>query len=521
MIVPDQIARAVQRFADEIAAICGPERRTFQDIDERTNRLAKALLGLGLNKGDRVATLLENSIRCVETDFALAKAGLVRVSLNPRSTLRDAAYILEDSDARALIAGDNYDDLVADLAAGLARVGHWIRVEEAPAEGPSSGPGVTRDYEELLARGDPSPLASSCDPEDLYCLFYTSGTTGRPKGVMLSHRAILQVSYNLLIEVGPLRSREKVLLMQPMSHGAGFFVLPWFMRGGTCVIMRHFDPLQVLLLTKEHAIETVKLIPTMLQRMLRVESAFPVELPYLRQIIYGASPMPTEALRGAIAKFGPRLVQIYGQSEAPVTLSVLPIGDHEPDSPRGHRLASAGVPFSTVELKIVDDSGRDLPTNAVGEVVLRAPQLMTGYWKRPDLTQEVIRNGWLHTKDMGRLDADGYLYLLGRKDEMIISGGHNIAPREVEEALYLHPSVHEAAVIGEPDAEWGSAVVAYVALRGGAQEKELMDFVKPQLGFKRPKRIYCVKELPKNSNGKIQKSALKPELALPFESARP
>jgi long-chain acyl-CoA synthetase len=517
MNVGTQIARAVRRYAGDTAAVCGDERRTFAEIDERTNRLAHALTALGLKKGDRVATLLENSIRCFEVDFALAKAGLVRVSLNPRSTAKDVTYILADSDARIVIYGAGYAPVIAESQKDSALVEQWIRIAEFPNDPPAAVKSL--DYDALLTAAPAKPVVVEVDPEDLYCLFYTSGTTGKPKGVMLSHRAILHVSYNLLLDTGPRASGEKVLLMQPMSHGAGFFVLPWFMRGGASVIMRQFDPAEVLRLTREHEIETVKLIPTMLQRMLRVAGAYPVELPKLRQIIYGASPMPTEASRDAIAKFGPRLVQIYGQSEAPVTMTVLPLEDHHLSCPYPERLASAGRPWTTVEMKIVDDAGNEVPVDTPGEVVLRAPQLMHGYWKRPDLTAETIKNGWLHTKDMGRMDAYGYVYLLGRKDEMIISGGYNIAPREIEEAIYLHSGVQEAAVIGEADSEWGQAVVAYVAFRDGTTESELSDFLKPRLGFKRPKRIYRVRELPKNSNGKIQKTVLKPELALVPEGA--
>lgn len=519
MIVGTQIARAVRRYGDEIAAICGEERRTFAEIDARTNRLANALLALGLRKGDRVATLLENSIRCVEADFALAKAGLVRVSLNPRSTAKDASYILADSGARIVIYGAGYASVAAEAARAGTEVARWIRVAEFASD--PQAPFESADYDALLAGASPVRPVADLDPEDLYCLFYTSGTTGRPKGVMLSHRAILHVSYNLLLDTGPQASGEKVLLMQPMSHGAGFFVLPWFMRGGASVIMRQFDPAEVLRLARVHEIETIKLIPTMLQRMLRVEGAYPIALPKLRQIIYGASPMPTEALRDAIAKFGPRFVQIYGQSEAPVTMTVLPLEDHEPTCPNPERLSSAGRPWTTVEMKIVDDAGQDLPIDSVGEVVLRAPQLMSGYWKRADLTEETLRGGWLHTKDMGRMDAHGYVYLLGRKDEMIISGGYNIAPREIEEAIYLHGSVQEAAVVGEPDPEWGQAVVAYVVLRDRTSTVELGEFLKPHLGFKRPKRIYRVRELPKNSNGKIQKTALSPAIALAEERVAP
>ena len=518
MNVADQIGRAARRFPDALAVISGDFRLTFKELDERSDRLAHALMGLGLSKGDRVATFLENSHHCVEVDFALSKAGLIRVSLNPRSTADDLEYVLRNCESGVLIYGGSFDATVAKAAPSAAQVQHWIRVEEpgdAPRDAVSTG-----NYETLIAGAAAGPVAAEIDPEDIYCLFYTSGTTGRPKGVMLSHRAILQVSFNLLMEVGPQGPGEKILLMQPMSHGAGFFALPWFMRGGTSVIMRHFDAREVIRLAAEHEIETIKLVPTMVQKMLGLPAEDMPDLPKLRQIIYGASPMPTQALRDAMKIFGRRFVQIYGQSEAPVTLSTLSAADHDPDGPKAERLASAGVPFPAIELKIVDNAGNEVPTGTPGEVVLRAPQLMSGYWKLPELTRETVRNGWLHTKDLGRLDAEGFLYLLGRTDEMIISGGYNIAPREVEEALYLHPAVQEVAVVGEADEVWGSAVVAYVSLRNGESYGDIQEFGKSRLGFKTPKRFYRVSELPKSPNGKIQKSALTPALALQWDGGR-
>ena len=225
----------------------------------------------------------------------------------------------------------------------------------------------------------------------------------------------------------------------------------------------------------------------------------------------------TGSAQVAIEAFGPdRLVQIYGQSECPVTLSILPAEEHRLDQPYPNRLLSAGRPWSTVEMRVVDDEHKDVAPGGIGEVALRGPHMMSGYWKREDLTRQAIRDGWLLTKDMGRIDEHGYVYLLGRKDEMIISGGYNIAPREVEDVLYQHPGVQEAAVVAEPDDEWGQAVVAYVVLRDThlGCEGELPQFGRDQLGFKRPKRVYLMSELPKNAAGKIQKSALKPALSL-------
>lgn len=486
-------------------AICDAETRSYDEIEERTNRLANALLAIGLKPGDRVGTWLENSIRCIELDFALAKAGLVRVSVNPRLSAREAEFILNDSEARVFFHDATFDAQVAELLGNVPLLEKRVRTD-----------GQNADYEEFLVTGSSAVPGVRVDPEDLYCLFYTSGTTGRPKGVMLSHRCILQVSYNLLMEVGPLATGEKILLMQPMSHGAGFFALPYVIKGGACVLMRQFDPAEVLRLAVEHRIETIKLIPTMLQRIVRLPGVEQVKLPHLRAMIYGASAMPNEPLRRAIDLFGPeKLLQIYGQSEAPMTLTVLPADEHRLDNPHPEHLTSAGRAWATVEVRIEDGEGKALPDGEIGEVVLRGPHMMSGYWKRPDLSAQAIRNGWLYTKDMGKRDATGMIYLLGRKDEMIISGGFNIAPREIEDVLYQHAAVQEAAVLGEADEEWGQAVVAYVVLKdAGANLADILAFARGSLAFKRPKRLYVVNELPKNAAGKIQKSALKPAMAL-------
>ncbi len=508
MIVPEHLHAAARLHAHRAMAICGDETRTYAEIEERSNRLANALLAGGLAPGDRVGTWLENSIRCIELDFALAKAGLVRVSLNPKLTAREAEFILADADARAFFHDASFNTGVTEILPKIETLKISVCVET--------------DYERFLAKGEAQAPGIAFDQEHTYCLFYTSGTTGRPKGVMLSHRAILQVSYNLSMETGPWETGEKILLMQPMSHGAGFFVLPYVFKGGTCVIMPQFDAAEVLRLAALHGIETIKLIPTMLQRVLRVPDLEKMKLPKLRAVIYGASPMPNEPLRRAIEVFGPgKLIQIYGQSECPVTLTILPADEHRLDNPHPERLTSAGRAWTGVEIRIEDEGGKAVPDGMIGEVVLRGSHMMNGYWKRPDLTAEVLREGWLRTKDMGMRDAAGMVYLLGRKDEMIISGGYNIAPREIEDVLYQHAAVQEAAVVGETDPEWGQAVVAYVALKDPAADLgAILEHAKKALGFKRPKRLYVVSELPKNAAGKIQKKALMPAIALRTSEVR-
>jgi acyl-CoA synthetase (AMP-forming)/AMP-acid ligase II len=513
MNVADQLYKSALLYSDNIAARCDDETMTYAQLNERSNRLANALLANGLNQGDRVATWIENSIRCIEIDFALAKAGLIRVSLNPKLTPREATYIFQDSDAKCIIYGASFDQAIVESTQETPLVQIKIRAKEtSPSDLEDS-----HNYESFLIAGESHAPGIVVDGEEIYCFFYTSGTTGKPKGVMLSHRSILQTSFNLLMELGPIAANEKILLMQPLSHGAGFFVLPQYMKGGCCIIMRHFDPVQLIDLAIKYQVEVIKLIPTMLQRILLLPDAKKIKLPHLRYMIYGASPMPNEPLKLAIEIFGPnKLVQIYGQSECPVTLSILPSEEHIANPPFPQRLLSAGRPWAPVEMRIVDDHMKDVEKGGIGELALKGPHMMSGYWKRDDLTQETIQNGWLKTKDMGRIDEHGFVYLLGRKDEMIISGGYNIAPREVEDILYQFPGVEQAAVIGEVDLEWGQAVVAYVVMNKAHlhQAKNLMDFGRQELGFKKPKRIYIVVELPKNAAGKIQKIALKPSMAL-------
>lgn len=508
MSVADHLARTAKLHEDKIAAICCDEQLTYGQIHQRSNKLAQALLAQGLKPGDRVGTLMENSLRCVEVDFALAKAGLVRASINPRLPASDGEYILSDSDAKALIHDIEFESMVAEMLPTLPLIDTRIRTS-------GDADSHALDYESFMATGEPATPGVKVDAEDLYCLLYTSGTTGRPKGVMLSHRSFMQVSNNFRIELGPTDVGQKILLMQSMTHGACLFLLASWMTGGTAVIMSHFDAEKALRLAAEHEVESIKLIPTMLQRILRLPNIDEVKLPKLRQIIYGASPMPTDALNRAIEVFGDgKLLQIYGQSEAPATISVLPASEHRRDNPNRERLSSSGRAWATVAVRVVDDNGQEVPEGEPGELQVQAPQLMSGYWKRPDLTEEVIRDGWLCTKDMARLDSAGYIYLLGRKDEMIISGGYNMAPREIEEELHNHPAVLDAAVVGEPDTEWGQVVVAYVVLKDfSITAAELIAAVKPVLGYKRPRRIYVLDEMPKNATGKIQKKALSPDMA--------
>jgi long-chain acyl-CoA synthetase len=492
------IERSVRLYGPRPAVVCGDVKRSFGEVHARACRLGNALLSAGLEPGDRVAVLLPNCPESLEIEIGLAQAGLVRVSLNVRAPIGQQHAVVEDSGARGFIYADA---LTPTAEAILAEVTpeHVIRLEGDD----ESGDAV--EYEQLLARAPAMQPPVDPNPEDLFCLFYTSGTTGRPKGVMLSHRAQMAVAFNLLLEFGPVRPGEKALLTQPLSHGGGFFLLPWFMSGGTSVVMPRFEPAECLELCERHAVETLKVVPTMLLQLL-AQGVEARELPALRKVIYGASPMPAQRLGELIELFGPVFAQLYGQAEAPMCITVLPEEAHV-----GERLASAGRPWRNVEVRVVGEDGEDVPPGEPGEVIVRGQHLMSGYWRQPELSGEVLRDGWVHTRDMARLDDQGYVYLLGRSDEMIISGGFNVAPRVVEDALDSHPAVHESFVMGMPHPTLGEEVTAFVALRPGlsATPDDLIDHAREELGYQKPRAVWIVPELPRNAYGKVVKAELR------------
>jgi long-chain acyl-CoA synthetase len=502
MDVGQLLARAARLYPEREAVVAGDVRRTFAEVDARANRVANGLLALGFAQPDRVALLLKNCAEYMELDFGLAKAGLVRVALNARLGVNDHRVTLEDADVSGVIYGREFEEVVETLRGDFPAIKHWLRVG-----------GEGDDYARWLdAQSAHSPGVRN-RPEDIYSLFYTSGTTGKPKGVMHTHRVISRVATNLLLDAFTVWPGDRALLLQPLSHGSGFFMLPAFMRGACSVILDAFDPDEVVRTCLRERIDVIKLIPTMLIKLLEATRAGRADLGAVRSIIYGASPMPVEKLREAMDRFGPVFVQIYGQAEAPVTITVLPADEHRPHGSAEElkRLGSVGRPFLTVDAQVLDAEGHPVTPGQTGEVVVRGDHVMSGYWRRPELTPEVLREGAVHTRDMATVDERGYIYLLGRRDEMIISGGFNIAPREVEEVLHGHPAVSEVAVIGAPHPTWGEAVHACVALRPGASvsEAELLEFCRPALGFRRPKGVTFLPALPKNPYGKVLRHELR------------
>jgi acyl-CoA synthetase (AMP-forming)/AMP-acid ligase II len=373
---------------------------------------------------------------------------------------------------------------------------------------PAPAPDRCHDYEAALASADPARLTPAVGWDDFCSIRYTGGTTGRPKGVLLTHRAEVLSSFNILLDEVALTPDDVFLHLQPLSHGGGGFVPPAVLRGARNIVPGAFGSEDVLRLVEERRVTVIKLVPTMLLRLLSHPDFGRRDLSSLRRVIYGASAMPVEPLRAAVERLGPIFVQGYAQTEVPMTITCLGPDDHDlVNNPRAaHRLASAGRPVSTVRIKIVDDEGRAVPSGTVGEIAVQSPHQMSCYWRDDAATAETIVDGWVHTRDIGRIDADGYLYILDRKGDVIITGGYNVYPREVEDVLHAHPAVAEAAVFGVEHPDWVEAVEAAVVVRPGAgvRAEELVAFCAQRLtAYKRPKRIHLLNALPKSPAGKI------------------
>ena len=466
---------------------------SYGALAERAARLGGALRGLGLAPGDRVAIVAKNCIEYVELMFGIWHAGLAAVPANAKLHGRELGYILEHSGARVCFASAGLDaELAPHAPASLERL---IVVGSA-------------EYESLLM-ADAMPLAPR-DGGDLAWLFYTSGTTGRPKGAMLTHRSLAQASFAYLTEVDTVAPGDSILHAAPMSHGSGLYIMPHVARLGVNVVPESgsFEPDEIFRLFDAWAPHVDVRRAHHGQAPGRFAGGLQSE--NIRTIVWGGAPMYVEDALKALDRFGPRLAQIYGQGEAPMTITTLSrqdIADRE--HPRWlERLGSAGQPYACLEVMVADRDDKALPPGETGEIICRGDVVMPGYWNNPEATAQTMRGGWLHTGDVGAFDADGYLTLKDRSKDMIISGGSNIYPREVEEVLLKHAGVREASVIGRPHPEWGEVVVAYVV--GGARPAELDELCLSEIArFKRPKDYVFVDALPKNNYGKILKTELR------------
>jgi long-chain acyl-CoA synthetase len=498
----DFLERAARDGADRVAVEDDAGIVSYGQLDRRASRLAGALRAFGVRTGDRVADVQSNGARAVETIFGVARSGAIRVPINSRLIDRDIGYIVEDSEPRVVVLGASHQHLAVTLLSQVSSV-RAVLCHELPDPVPAG----CYAYEAALAASSAEPPGVAVGWEDYCSIRYTGGTTGRPKGVLLTHRSEVLSSFNILLDEVSLTCDDVFLHLQPLSHGGGGFVPPAILRGARNIVPSAFGAGDVLRLIEERCVTVVKLVPTMLLRLLAHSDFERRNLRTLTRVIYGASPMPVEPLRAAVRQLGPIFVQGYAQTEVPMTITCLGPEDHDLDNnPKAaQRLASAGRPVSTVRVKIIDDEGRRLPPGEIGEIAVQSPHQMACYWRNEDATRKTIVDGWVHTGDIGRMDEEGYVFILDRKGDVIITGGYNVYPREVEDVLHQHPAVVEAAAFGVEHPDWVESVHAAVVVRPqpAVTAEELMRFCSQRLSaYQRPKRIHLLSELPKNAVGK-------------------
>jgi acyl-CoA synthetase (AMP-forming)/AMP-acid ligase II len=495
------------------------KRWTYAQISERVNRLANAMIKLGAEKGDRIGMLQVNCNQYVEAYYASAMIGAIFVPLNFRAKVDELSYMIANAEAKILLVGSRYSEMVDAMLPDLPTVKHCISIDRKDEK--------RLYYEQLIGSASSEGSFFEVGDEEITILMYTAGTTGRPKGVPLRHSAF--VSY-VLENVDPANPdiEERNLLTVPLYHVAGIQAMLAAIYGGrTLVMMRQFEVKEWLEAIQKEKATRAMLVPTMLKRVLDDPDFSKYNLSSLKIITYGAAPMPFEVINKAI-KMMPwvKFINAFGQTETASTITALGPEDHviegteEEKEKKLKRLSSSiGKPLPDVEVKIVDEEGNTLPPLEVGEILARGPRIMTGYWRDEQKTKQVITSdGWLRTGDMGWMDEEGYVYLAGRADDMIIRGGENISPEEVEDVLHSYPKVEEAAVIGVADPEWGQEPRAVVVLKKGetTTPDEIIEFCRTRLsGFKRPRSVVFLDSLPRNPMGKVLRKKLREEYGKP------
>jgi acyl-CoA synthetase (AMP-forming)/AMP-acid ligase II len=486
-----------RRLPDRPAVSDDRSSRTYRELTERVARLAGGLRAQGLAPGDRVLLSLENCGEFLELLFGCWAAGLCAVPANARLHPREVEFIAEDSGARLLVATPVLAEALAPLAGAVASLDRVVATRSA-------------DYDGLF--GEPLG-ADPGQPTDSAWLFYTSGTTGRPKGAVLTHRNLVFMSQCYYADIDQLDERDTHVLAAPVSHGAGLYALPFLLKGAHQIVLPHFDVEAILDVIARHPRVSMFAAPTMLTRLVHAPEVAAADIANLRTIYYGGGPMYVADLERALDIFGPRLYELYGQGESPMTITGLAQRLHERDHPHWYdRLASCGYARSGVLVRVVDDQDRDLRAGEIGEVITKSDCVMDGYWQNPAANAETLRGGWLHTGDLGSMKADGLLTLRDRSKDMIISGGSNIYPREIEEVLLRHPDVVEASVVGRSHPDWGEEVVAFLVARPGTVvaaaelDRLCLDHI---ARFKRPRDYRFVEALPKNNYGKVLKTELR------------
>ncbi len=500
--------RAAARGRDRPAVAHGARvLYTYGQLAHRAGALGAAMRSrFSLDSGDRVALAMTNTPAYVDCLFACWHAGLAAVPINAKLHPLEIRYILEHSGARLCLATPDLADALSPEVTGLPDLETLVGL--GTPERPSA------EYRRILEFEPNGPAV--CGGGDLAWLFYTSGTTGQPKGAMLTHRNLRAMLLSYFVDVDSIAPHDGILHAAPMSHGSGLYILPHIAAGALQVVPESggFEPAEILTLLDTHKGVTMFAAPTMLNRLVEHMGRAARDPGGLKTIVYGGGPMYVEDLKRARAQLGNRLVQIYGQGESPMTITSLTKADHaRGDHPRYEvRLGSVGQAQTVVEVRLGNEAGARLPPGEAGEILVRGDSVMPGYWRDPDASARTLRGGWLHTGDIGIFDEDGYLTLIDRSKDLIISGGANIYPREVEEVLLRHKGILECAVIGRAHPDWGEEVVAFVVARPDeALDTASLDAICLEhiARFKRPRSYRIVDSLPKNSYGKVLKTKLR------------
>lgn len=516
MIAGRLISWAAAQHGERPSLVLRDRSVSHREVEARSNRFAQAAIALGLQPGERFAVLLENSIESLDSLFGAEKAALTYVALNARHTLAEHLEILADAQASAVLVGPQFAELASALAAASGRD---LPLRHVLALAPP-GAGVVDFRAACEAAPDRAP-ARLVGPDHVVRIAYTSGTTGRPKGVAYTQaRLQARLANHFLAMEYALSVDDAMLHVGPLTHAAGVYLFPCFLRGARNVVLDRFDPESLLAAIEQHRITHLMLVPTMLSRLVdAIEQGARANWSSLVRIHYGTAPTPVPLIRRALRIFGPILRQQYGMTEAVQPLTVLYPHEHVGDGqdPADDPIGSCGRPTANVRIVLRDALGREVPPGEVGEVTLAhegAAEVML--WRRPEAMAELVRDGWYYSGDLGRFDPQGFLHIVGRNKDMIISGGFNVYAREVEDALAAHPAVLESAVLGLPDPEWGEVVAAAVVLRAGAgaDVAALQAFCAERIaGYKKPRRVVIVPTLPRNLAGKVLKAELRPRFA--------
>ena len=490
MNATESLHRAARSWPDREAVRDAERALTFRELEARVNRVARLLRRIGVTRGDRVATSLPNSVAHIVAQLAVVRAGAAWVGINRRLAPREAAYMLEHSGSQVLLTDASAPPRGAPALEVLDVTGGDSAVERRLAAESDDRP--------------PIPLGE----DDIVRLRYTSGTTGKPKAAVLTHASALTSLRNLLAELHELGPDDVALHVTPLTHASEALLAPAFWRGARTIVAASTDPATLAETITRERVTVLFLVPTMIAALVDAVGGVPDSLPSLRTLVYGAAPIPPEVLTRAIACLGPVLLQIYGMSECPFPITTLRKADHLDPARQG----SCGGVTAMNEVRVIAPDGQPLPTGEVGQIAVRGPQMMREYWQDPEATAAVLRGGWLRSGDLGRFDDAGFLTLVDRSDDVIITGGFNVYPREVELALEEHPAVVEVGVAAVPHPRWGQGVGAWVVLRPGtaAGADELIEFCRERLaGYKKPVAIRFVPELPRNSTGKLLRRRLR------------